>query len=472
MRWFDRPAAVATLPDYLDLSNAGLVCEELLWVINRGTASLIADMTRTRTCDHAGSEALARVCKRAAVSGTGLLIAVESPLTQRTLTLNGLDRLVPMYASLEAALEAGDQAGPPAPDGAGTASAEGRRNAPVPDVGVEVAVLDRDGVIVSVNRAWQAFTILNGGDPARTGVGVSYLDACAADPGDPAAGQVAGAIRQALAGDLPAPVTIEVPCHSPAAYRWYDVLIAPNHDHHGRPAGATVTLSLVRSRPPAGRDQASASAGYTAELAMLQRLADTLWDGAVLVDETGTIRHASQRLADSFGYHPGQLTGHPIETLVPPAMHEAHRARLAAYARQPVTRPMSASAQVGLRNDGTTFPVQISLSPVSTTGRHLTLAVVRDITETQRRQRTALLDPVTLGGPAENTGQGEGEQKRADLIGQIISSLFRIGLSLQIASGQSQETASRSITEAIEEIDKAIYRIRETAFKQQARVTK
>ena len=47
---------------------------------------------------------------------------------------------------------------------------------PEPDVGVEVALLDRSGVIVSVNEAWQAFALANGGDPERVGRGVSYLE--------------------------------------------------------------------------------------------------------------------------------------------------------------------------------------------------------------------------------------------------------------------------------------------------------
>jgi len=37
--------AVIALPEYIDVSNAGQIREELLSVINRGARSLIADMT-------------------------------------------------------------------------------------------------------------------------------------------------------------------------------------------------------------------------------------------------------------------------------------------------------------------------------------------------------------------------------------------------------------------------------------------
>ena len=37
----------------------------------------------------------------------------------------------------------------------------------------EVALLDRDGVIVTVNDAWESFCRDNGGEEGRTGVGMS-----------------------------------------------------------------------------------------------------------------------------------------------------------------------------------------------------------------------------------------------------------------------------------------------------------
>jgi hypothetical protein len=44
VRWTGRQAVVP-LPEHIGLSNAGLIREELLSVINRGATTLIADMT-------------------------------------------------------------------------------------------------------------------------------------------------------------------------------------------------------------------------------------------------------------------------------------------------------------------------------------------------------------------------------------------------------------------------------------------
>ncbi|WP_433785444.1 PAS domain-containing protein [Actinomycetospora sp. CA-101289] len=124
-----------------------------------------------------------------------------------------------------------------------------RRQAAPPardDPPVETALLGPDGVIVWVDEAWRAFCRDNGGDPARAGIGVSYLALCdAAASTDRHSGTVAAAIRAALRGDLPAPARVEVPCHAPERPRHFDVLISSRRDDRGAVLGATVTLSEV-----------------------------------------------------------------------------------------------------------------------------------------------------------------------------------------------------------------------------------
>lgn len=108
----------------------------------------------------------------------------------------------------------------------------------------EVALVNRAGVIVWVNGAWEDFAYDNGGHPGRTGVGVSYLACCDAAE-DPVADQVGDAIRTAVQGDLPAPMRVVIPCHSPQSPRWFDVLISSRFDDDGNCLGASVTLSAA-----------------------------------------------------------------------------------------------------------------------------------------------------------------------------------------------------------------------------------
>jgi len=107
--------AIVALPEHIDVSNASQIRDELLSVINRGAAALIADMTATLSCDQSGADAVMRAYQRARASGTQLRLVVTAQIVQRVLGINGLDRLIPVYPSLEAATAAGTPKVPTTP---------------------------------------------------------------------------------------------------------------------------------------------------------------------------------------------------------------------------------------------------------------------------------------------------------------------------------------------------------------------
>lgn len=92
-----------------------------------------------------------------------------------------------------------------------------------------VAVVDESGEIIAVNRAWTVFAATNGGsDSARTGVGANYLDVSreASGPGSGEGLAAFSGIRGVLDGLRPQ-FTLEYPCHSPAAERWFLMTVSP-----------------------------------------------------------------------------------------------------------------------------------------------------------------------------------------------------------------------------------------------------
>jgi anti-sigma B factor antagonist len=125
VQWVGRQAVVI-LPEHIDVSNASQIREELLTVINRGAAALIVDMTATLSCDHAGADAVVRAYPRALASGTQLRLVVTAHIVRRVLSLNGLDRLIPIYPSLEAAIAAGAPGGGPVVAGPGNTKTDGQ----------------------------------------------------------------------------------------------------------------------------------------------------------------------------------------------------------------------------------------------------------------------------------------------------------------------------------------------------------
>jgi anti-sigma B factor antagonist len=98
--------AIVTLPQHVGEFNASRIHEQLLLVIYRGATELVADMTGTAWCDQVGVAVVARAYRRAAACGTQLRLVVTAKAVRRMLALRGLDRLIPIYPSLDDAVAA------------------------------------------------------------------------------------------------------------------------------------------------------------------------------------------------------------------------------------------------------------------------------------------------------------------------------------------------------------------------------
>jgi PAS domain S-box-containing protein len=115
---------------------------------------------------------------------------------------------------------------------------------------------------------------------------------------------------------------------------------------------------------------------------------ESMPDAIVIVDDHGRIVLANAQAEKLFGWPPGTMTGAPVEELLPEPLREVHRAHRTGYVRAPRVRPMGAGlALEGRRADGTTLPVEISLSPlVVAADRSLVVAAVRDISDRRRAE--------------------------------------------------------------------------------------
>ncbi len=114
-------------------------------------------------------------------------------------------------------------------------------------------------------------------------------------------------------------------------------------------------------------------------------------DAAVVVDTSGTIRATNSMAATMFGYPADEMDGEPIEMLVPERVHEVHARQRSEYIAAPHARPMGAGLDLrGRRKDGSEFPVDISLAPLSADdGPGFVVAAVRDITALRRGEALA-----------------------------------------------------------------------------------
>lgn len=115
---------------------------------------------------------------------------------------------------------------------------------------------------------------------------------------------------------------------------------------------------------------------------LYQSLIEAAPDGMLAIDATGNIVFVNQRAEALFNYEKGDLQGKAIEILVPESLRAIHVQHRENYVKAPRTRLMGANQVLwGRRRNGSTFPVEISLSPVNTPQGPLFAAMVRDISE-------------------------------------------------------------------------------------------
>jgi anti-anti-sigma factor len=137
VQWIGQQAVIA-LPEHIDACNAGQIHDQLLTLVSRGAAVMIADMTATVSCDHTGADALVSAYQRALVNGAQVRLVVIAHIIRRVLEAGGLDRLIPIYPTTEAAAAAGLPAAviplAPRPSGAhGDSQVSPHPGAAVPD---------------------------------------------------------------------------------------------------------------------------------------------------------------------------------------------------------------------------------------------------------------------------------------------------------------------------------------------------
>jgi PAS domain S-box-containing protein len=107
---------------------------------------------------------------------------------------------------------------------------------------------------------------------------------------------------------------------------------------------------------------------------------------------------ANRALEAMFGWAPGGLIGQSIERLVSSMDRGRHRQHRLEYFAAPRPRPMGRGLfLIGERQDGSTFPIEVSLNHVPTASGGRAIAFVTDITERQQaesalQERTAELE--------------------------------------------------------------------------------
>ena len=111
-------------------------------------------------------------------------------------------------------------------------------------------------------------------------------------------------------------------------------------------------------------------------------------DAIVMVNVTGRVVLINSQAENVFGYRRAEMMGQPVEMLLPQRFHAAHHGHRGQFFAQPRTRTMGAGLELyGLRKNGEEFPVEISLSTLSTEEGPMVMSAVRDLTDRKKAEQ-------------------------------------------------------------------------------------
>lgn len=120
----------------------------------------------------------------------------------------------------------------------------------------------------------------------------------------------------------------------------------------------------------------------------LSAIVNSTPDTVLIVDNGGKVIFSNNQLHDLFGWKVSEVVGKGVEMLIPSNLRDKHKTLRKEFNKKPQRKVMAEDLTadvvhdvMGLRKDGSSFDVEITLCPVMIDGVQSTVCIVRDITE-------------------------------------------------------------------------------------------
>lgn len=118
------------------------------------------------------------------------------------------------------------------------------------------------------------------------------------------------------------------------------------------------------------------------ELKLVEAIFYYSTEGIIVCKNYSEIVMANPRAIELFGYTTDEMIGMNIDTLVPYEKRAPHKQLRENYSAHPHVRPMGKNIELyGCRKDGSTFPIEVGLSPFEINQTRYIICFIIDITE-------------------------------------------------------------------------------------------
>jgi two-component system, LuxR family, sensor kinase FixL len=143
-------------------------------------------------------------------------------------------------------------------------------------------------------------------------------------------------------------------------------------------------------------EQLSLESRVRASEARWRAVIESAVDAVIVIDAQGRIEAFNPAAERLFGYGEQEVVGHNVSVLMPSPYHEQHDDYLERYLHTGMQKIIGMGREVtGLKRDGTTFPLHLSVGEMSVAGERKFTGILHDLSarvamETRLREQEAL----------------------------------------------------------------------------------
>lgn len=186
---------------------------------------------------------------------------------------------------------------------------------------------------------------------------------------------------------------------------------------------------------------------------LLRAILDTATDAIITIDERGIIRSTNAATQSLFGYPHAELIGQNVSLLMPQPYQREHDSYVRKYVHTGHAKIIGIGREVtGLRKDGSTFPMHLSVSEVRFNNQRLFTGIVHDLTERRRLERQIM-----------ETAANEQRRIGQDLHDGLCQDLVGIAFSIDAIARNPSDSSSKTLSQVASAVREAASQARRLA---------